>query len=50
METKIIIRPNTDILENIVELKNLIDSELVIIPKDMKILIKDKEGFWSVVK
>ena len=50
MKTKIIIRPDEDNFERIIELKNLIDSELVIIPKDMKILIKDKEGFWSVVK
>ena len=50
METKIIFRPTIDKLEDFVKLKHLINAELVIVPKDMQVLIKDKEGFWSVVE
>lgn len=50
METKIIFISDTDEPEKMVKLKDSMNAELVIIPKSMQIMIKDKEGYWSVVE
>ena len=48
---EIIFRAKTEKCEDLERIVNQLKSgEFAVVPESMQILIKDKEGFWSVVK
>ena len=50
MKTKIIFRLDTDDLKVVKKFREEMNMETVIIPECVKILIKDKEGYWRDLK
>ena len=49
MKTKIIFRPDTNERAELKRISDGSDSDAIVIPESMKILIKERDGFWKEV-